>query len=466
MNSYNLLPFYFDVVADKEVLVNEIGDMLIVPTGTVQNIVSREIMPGSDLYKTLHANFFISDGLLHPLFEVYASRLASKKAHLDNRASLHIFVVTLRCNQKCGYCQASSLGQDSLHRSMDIASMDKAVELMFQSNSENITMEFQGGEPTLEFPLLKYGIERAYQLNKRYNKNLSFVVCTNCIHLTDEFLSMCRDYDIKISSSLDGPKYIHDANRGCQGCYDRVIAGFKRVEAVLGADKLSALMTTSYLSLNHPQDIIDEYVRDGFTGIFLRALNPYGRAINTSWADYTEKFIKFYKTALEYIIELNQKGIYFREDYATLILRKILTSFDGGFVDLQSPAGCIQSVIVYNYDGYVYCSDESRMLAEEGKYYFQLGEITDKYEDLVYGVKSKDIARVSANECLAGCSQCAYKSYCGADPVRNFATQNDIYGNRPFSLFCKKNKAIISFLIELIITRKDTVLPIFKRWLR
>lgn len=466
MNTYNLLPFYFEVIADKEVIVNEIGDMLIVPIGTVKSIVDRAIEPDSDFYKTLHANFFISNGLLHPLFEVYASRLATKKSHLDSRASLHIFVTTLKCNQKCGYCQASSICKDSHHHSMDIVSMDKAIELMFQSNSENITMEFQGGEPTLEFSLLKHGVEQACQLNQQYNKNLSFVVCTNCVNITDQFLSFCKDHNINISSSLDGPQYIHDVNRGCPGSYGKVIAGFNRVKEVLGRDKLSALMTTSVLSLKYPKEIIDEYVRNGFTNIFLRALNPYGKAINTAWEEYTDRFIQFYKSALLYILELNQKGIYFREDYATLILRKILTPFDGGFVDLQSPAGCIQSVILYNYDGYVYCSDESRMLAEEGKYDFKLGKISDEYEELVFGKQSKKIAIVSANECLAGCTQCAFKSYCGADPVRNFATQNDMYGNRPFSLFCKKNKAIISFLIELIISKHDTVLPIFKRWLR
>jgi His-Xaa-Ser system radical SAM maturase HxsB len=466
MNTYKLLPFYFEVVAGKEILVNEIGDMLILPRGTTAAIVDRRVSSDSDLYKTLHANFFISDQVLHPLFEVYASRLAVKKNHLMTRASLHIFVLTLQCNQNCGYCQATSTMACSTHYSMTRDTLNAAIELMFRSNSNYITMEFQGGEPTLEFELLEYGIKRALTLNEKYNKELAFVVCTNCISLSTEFIELCKKYNVMISTSFDGPKYIHDSNRGCKGSYEKVIDSFQKVRRMLGDNILSALMTTSEVSLTDPKGIINEYIKNGFSSIFLRALNPYGRALNTAdWDNYTTKFIGFYKQALDYIIELNQRGVYIREEYATIILRKMLTAFGGGFVDLQSPSGCIQSVLVYNYDGNVYCSDESRMLAENGIYEFMLGSVHDRYEALVYGAKAKQIALFSANECLAGCSQCAFKTYCGADPVRNYATQGELYGNRPHSLYCKKNKAIISYLIELMISKSEIVLPIFKRWL-
>ena len=466
MNSYNLLPFYFETIGGKEFLVNEIGDFLILPLGSVKNIVTRKIERKSELFKTLHSKFFISDQIMHPLFDIYASRLAAKKSHIETKASLHIFVLTLRCNQNCSYCQASS--SQSLSKNLSIKKRDliKAIELMFQSNSANITMEFQGGEPTLEFDLIKFAVEYASKLNDEYKKNLSFVVCTNCINISDEFISLCKKYEILISSSFDGPKWIHEKNRGCKGCYNSVIAGFDKVRSALGNDSLSVLMTCSEISLHHPKEIIDEYIKTGFTNIFLRALNPYGRALETKdWEKYTLKYIEFYKGALSYIIDLNLKGIFFREDYATVILRKILTSFGGNFVDLQSPAGCIQSVIVYNYDGNVYCSDESRMLAEDGDYRFILGKVSDNYSDLIFGKTAKEISMVSSNECLAGCSDCAFKIFCGADPVRNYASQNDIYGNRPHSLFCMKNRAIISYLIELIITKGETVMPIFTKWL-
>ena len=439
--------------------------MQIVPEGTVKQIVEKQLDEKSELYKTLNANFFISDQRIHPLFDIYVERLSEKKSFLDDHTALHIFVLTLRCNQNCVYCQASSQQESSCRVTMSKHTMEKAVELMFKSRSQHLTMEFQGGEPSLEFDLLKFGIEKAEKLNSVEKRHVSYVLCTNSINLTDRVLELCKQYGVLISTSLDGPAYLHNKNRGKQDSYERVVAGITKAREILGHDSVSALMTTSVDGLNYPIEIVDEYVKLGFSNIFIRALNPYGLATqNENWNEYTERFIGFYKTVLNYIIDLNLNGIFFREEYATIILKKMITSFNSGFVDLQSPAGIVNSVLVYNYDGYVYASDESRMLAEMNDYTFRLGSVDDSYEDIVYGRKVRDFAKVWANEALAGCSDCALKVYCGADPVRNHSTQGDMYGYRPESLLCKKNKAIIEYIIELIITRGDEVMPVFKSW--
>ena len=124
------------------------------------------------------------------------------------------------------------------------------------------------------------------------------------------------------------------------------------------------------------------------------------------------------------------------------------------------------AVISLSQLSYVYASDESRMLAENGDYTFRLGKISDKYEDIVYGEKVRNMGKIWANEALAGCSDCPVKAYCGADPVRHHSTQGDMYGFRPSSFVCKKNKAIIEYLISLLIERWDEVMPIFRSWLR
>lgn len=466
MKQYALLPFNFTRLSGKEILINELGDMLITPIGTAQSIIKHSL-DDEDLYKSLVANFFITEELLPSLLDVYASRLRLKKSFLDDRTALHIFVLTLRCNQNCVYCQASSREEGSAHCSMTFEMMEQSVRLMFQSPSPSLTMEFQGGEPSLEPKLIKYGIELAEEINQKECRNVSYVLCTNCRSLSDELLQICKQYHVLISTSLDGPANIHNKNRGREDSYEKTMAGIQKARQILGHEYVSALMTTSELALDYPREIVDEYVKDGFTDIFLRALNPYGLASdNEDWNKYNERFITFYKTALEYIIEINKQGIFFREDYATIILRKMLTPYTTGFVDLQSPAGTVTSVLVYNYDGYVYASDESRMLAENGDYTFRLGKISDQYEDIVFGDKVRKMGKLWANEALAGCSDCPIKVYCGADPVRNHSTQGDMYGFRPSSFVCKKNKAIIEYIISLIVERGAEVLPIFRSWLR
>lgn len=464
---YRLLPFTFSRISSREVLVNEVGDMLSAPYGTVQSIVDHSIDVTGDLYKSLVSNFFLTERPVPALIDVYAERLAEKKRFLDHGTALHIFVLTLRCNQNCVYCQASSQDEHCAHKSMTRDTMRRSVELMFRSPNKWLTMEFQGGEPSLEPDLLRYGIEEAERINATAKRHMRYVLCTNSIRLTDQVLNLCKQYGVLISTSLDGPAWLHNKNRGKADSHERVTAGIARAREVLGHDKVAALMTTSELALDHPEEIVDEYVRLDFNSIFLRALNPYGLASqNADWVRYTERFIEFYKRAFEHILAINKQGRLMVEEFAAIILRKILTPLCTGFVDLQSPAGIVNSVLVYNYDGYLYASDESRMLAEEGDFTFRIGPVSESYENLIYSQKVKDWSRVWANEALAGCSDCGVRAYCGADPVRNHSTQGDIYGHRPSSLFCHKNKAIIEYLISLIIERRDEVMPIFISWMR
>ncbi len=463
---YRLLPFNFSRIANKEILVNEVGDMIIAPIKTVQKLVDKTLEK-DELYKSLVANFFIYEESFPALFDIYAARLCEKKRFLDDFTGLHIFVLTLRCNQNCVYCQASSQNENAIRCSMSIESMENGVKMMFKSPSPHLTMEFQGGEPSLMPDLIEYGVSLAENINEKEKRSLSFVLCTNCVNLTDKILDICKEHNIMISTSLDGPEFLHNDNRGKINSYEKVIAGINKARIVLGEDQVSALMTTSLESLKYPKQIINTYIENKFNHIFLRALNPYGLALKTeNWKDYTDKFISFYKEAFEYILQLNKKGTFFIEEFASIILKKMLTPFCTGFVDLLSPAGIINAVLVYNYDGYVYASDESRMLAEyNDDLTFRLGSLGDKYEDIVYGEKAKKFAKISANEIIAGCSDCGIRNFCCADPVRNYSTQGDMYGFRPTSLLCKKNKAIIEYLITLIINRHDEVMPIFKSWL-
>ena len=114
-------------------------------------------------------------------------------------------------------------------------------------------------------------------------------------------------------------------------------------------------------------------------------MSPYGFAVKTKWfrAYDADEWIEFYYAGLDYILELNRSGYDFTEFYAATILAKMLTPFEPGYVDLRSPSGIGIAAIVYNYDGDVYASDESRMLAEMGDKTFRIGNVhTDSYEEI------------------------------------------------------------------------------------
>jgi radical SAM protein with 4Fe4S-binding SPASM domain len=122
--------------------------------------------------------------------------------------------------------------------------------------------------------------------------------------------------------------------------------------------------------------------------------------------------------------------------------------------------------VAYNYDGAVYASDEARMLAEMKDTSFRLGNLLhNSYEEIFFGERMQALAAASCSESLAGCSDCAFQPYCGADPVYHYATQGDFFGHRPSSGFCKKNLAIIRCLFDLIRHGNGEIEEILWSWI-
>jgi His-Xaa-Ser system radical SAM maturase HxsB len=451
--------------------VNEVGDFVITPTGTAHSLIQRQLVPGCDLYATLKAKQFITDDCSSPLLDLLATKYRTKFSFLEGFTKLHIFVVTLRCDHSCHYCQVSRQTTDKTTYDMSQETAEKSVELMMKSPARHVTLELQGGEPLLAFDIIRFIVPLAKKRAHLLGKGLDIVVTTNLANATDDMLFYLRDENIKISTSLDGPAFIHNANRPRPGnnSYELTIQNIDRARKIVGANRVAALMTTTQLSLQHPTEIIDEYVRQGFHSIFLRPISPYGFAVKTKRKTgyQIDAFLNFYRVGLAHIVQINRNGYDLAEAYAKILLTKILTPYGTGFVDLQSPAGAGINVLVYNYDGDVYATDESRMLAEMGDYTFRLGNVlTHSHRDIFTGDAFLNLVSASCNQALNGCSDCALQPYCGADPIFNHATQGDIFGHRPTSNFCRRNMELIKHLFGMISGQDPTIMRIFFAWIQ
>jgi His-Xaa-Ser system radical SAM maturase HxsB len=454
--SYELFPFRFIRLRDvQEILVNEVGEHLVVAQGTADAILKRRLDRTSSLYKTLKAKQFIYDSDSDPLRDVLAAKYRTKKSFLNGFTKLHIFVVTLRCDHSCQYCQVSRQTADRSAFDMSLTTAENSLNLMMCSPNTNLTLEFQGGEPLLAFDVIRAIVPMAREKARVNNKNLELVVVTNLANANDDILQYLKANNIKISTSLDGPAWIHNKNRPRPGnnSYELTVQNIEKARNILGFDQVSAMMTTTLLSLDYPTEIIDEYVKLGFSSVFLRPLSPYGFAIKSRQKTgyEMERFLSFYKTGLAHLLDLNRRGVRIREFYTTMLLTKMLTPYATSYVDLQSPAGAGTSVLVYNYDGDIYATDESRMLAEMQDKTFRLGNVHDtSYRELIYGEPYRRVMAASVNESLPGCVDCAFQPYCGADPVFHHATQGDMFGHRPTSAFCHRNMEVIKHLFDLL----------------
>jgi len=469
---YSLLPFRFDVRDNNVVLVNFVGDYLVVPFPTFSALLSGTIDQKSATYQDLQGRHFISCGDTVADIELLATRYRSKKAYLADFTSLHMVVTTLRCNQQCKYCHAAAKEEtnDARVYDMTIETAQKAANMIMCSPSPVIKVEFQGGDSTLNMPAVREIVKTVEELNSERGKDVGFVICTNLIHVTSDDFDYFRAHKFDVSVSLDGPKDLHDCNRvdcGGKGTYDRVVANIKRAREYVGDEHIGALMTATKASLGRFPEIVDEYVRLGFRTVVFRPLNPYGRGIE-NWADLSypmSAYIASWQEGLKHIIDLNRKGIRVIEGYTRLLLSRMLTSYSTGYVDLQSPAGAGISGAIYDYDGKVYACDEGRMLSEMGDERLCLGTVDDNYEPVFGGKVLKEIISESIVESTPACCDCAYRIWCGADPARHYATQHDLMGHKALSDFCRKHKAMFAYLIDIMESSDEEAKDILYSWI-
>jgi len=468
-DALSLLPFNFERIGstNEYLVANLVGDFVRLTQTELDRLVDLQLRPGDGLYERVYAAHLVTRKGQQSQRQLLALRLRSRMSFLRQITPLHIFVVTLRCEHSCPYCQVSRQSSDRSRFDMSEDIAQRALDIAFQSHSPRIKIEFQGGEPLLNFSLIKEIILAARDRSITTKKAVDFVIASNLALLDDEILTFCKQNEVLISTSLDGPADLHNKNRPRPGgnSYDLAVHGLRRAKEVLGPDRVGALMTTTEASLDRVDDIIDEYLQLDLDGIFLRPLSPFGFAIKTKqYHRYDiEKWLAFYERGLRRIIEINRSGRQFREFYAALILSRMMSDRPIGYVDLRSPAGIGIGALVYNYDGSVFASDEGRMLAETGDNTFRLGHVdNDEYSSLIMSDRLVEAISSSLTQCAPECSSCVFEPHCGADPVYHHATQGDALGIKPLSAFCARQKGVMRLLLEILETPSDAA--ILRSW--
>lgn len=451
-SKYTLMPFCFEALPDGDFFLSGLaGDYAFLTRDDFALLVSDRLEPNSPAFAELEAQKLITRG--NKAAKVLtASSLLSRKVFTFAGPRLHIIVMTRACNCRCDYCHASSYSPGSVAPHMSIDTAKAIVNTIMDSPSNELTIEFQGGEPTLEWEMIQFIVEYVRVLNSKAQKDITFVLCTNLLLLNDEMISYIKKRRIEVSTSLDGPKYLHDVNRrfATGSAYETFVKNLDYLEKETGM-KASPLLTVTKSNISHLREVVDIYLSCGRNGIFIRQLNPFGRAVLDSNLGYTtEEFTESYIDALEYILAINNKGIPFREFYLSLFLRRIFSSFDDGFVDLKFPAGSDLSVLVYDVDGTVYPSDEARMMAAVGDDRLKLGNVHSiGNRQIINSRIAKEIMASSIPSLIPGCTSCPYAPYCGVDPVKVYSETGQ-FMQLAESSECKKNREIFRWIFKKI----------------
>ena len=295
-------------------------------------------------------------------------------------------------------------------------------------------------------------------------------VVTNLNFIDDKKLDYLIKNEIDICTSLDGPKFIHDANRslvGGGGSYDGVVKWIKKIKKEYDEKSIkrniNALITITKKTLDYPKAVVDEYVKLNIKSIHLRSLTNLGCA-STSWEKIgysPEEFIKFWKKSLDYILKLNQKGMIIKERMTFIMLKKVLNKRGASdYLDLRSPCGAAIGQLLYNHDGKIFTCDEGRMVGND---IFKIGHVNQKYKEVLTSKQTCGIIASSVNDCSI-CDSCVYQPYCGLCPVCNYFEQGSIIAKIPSTPRCKMYKAMFDYIVEKYLFDKE-VKKVFDDWL-
>jgi His-Xaa-Ser system radical SAM maturase HxsB len=472
-SNLDLVPFRFREIGGDVLLTSHFGDWVFVTRSELAEIARGAVSPGSPLHERLASHRFLRSRL-DP--EEVAARVRQKKRFLDRGPILHVMVVTLRCNETCVYCHASRADMDRVDTDMSKETAEKSVDLALQTTSPSLTIEFQGGEPLVNFPVVKHIIEYAIAKNRAYGKQLEFTMVTNLSLMDEEKLAYLVDNKVQICTSIDGPEPLHNKQRvlASGNAHAVTLKWMERINKAyidLGLDPtlyhVEALLTTTREALKYPREIVDQYVAVGSRAIFLRPIDPFGFAGRTARVVEYDRaaYRDFYRTAVEHILDLNKKGVQVLERYAAIFLTKILTAEDPNFLDIRSPGGSAIGQIAYSYDGKIYTSDEGRMMAGMGDDSFLIGDVhTSKYRDLMKHPTVRALVLASIREVQPDCVSCTYAPYCGIQPEHNYRSLGSIFGRMRESTLCSVHKGIQDYLFEKLRENDPATVEILRRW--
>lgn len=424
-------------------------------------------------YSELESKWFIK------WIEWFENKMASDFSQKNNflwfGPSLHIIVTTLRCNHKCQYCHAAVAPMSAKNMDMTEDTARKVVDTIFFTSNPNLTIEFQGWESLVNWKIVKFIVEYAKIKAQHLWKNVTFALVTNLTLMDDEKFEYLLSNNVQLSTSLDWDEETHNFNRTFKdgNSFDKVTYWIKKIndryKEMWTDNRIWALLTVSKKTLTKHKEVIDTYVELWLDGIFLRPLNPYWFAaadLEKLWYE-SEEFIEFYKKSMDYILELNKKGIRFREALSWMYLSKMLTANDPNYLDERSPCWACIGQVAYNFDWKIYSCDEWRMLWRMWDENFFMAQVWDSWEEtyknMIESETTKIMVQASTLDWLPWYNDSVYKPYIWVCPIHSYKTSWNI-----IPVYAKDHKKVIDFaILDYLFTtiRKEENLKIFNTWL-
>jgi len=333
------------------------------------------------------------------------------------------------CNLRCKYCFAGTGSFGGVRTMMTAEVGKKAIDLLIKESAHrhNLEVDFFGGEPLMNFDVVKEIVEYARSKEKEFGKNFRFTITTNALGLNDEKIEYINQTMNNVVLSIDGRKETNDNMRlrlDNSGSYDAILPKIQRLVEARQGKNYYVRGTFTRENLDFSKDVL--HLADlGFKQISIEpVVANCDSGIDLRIEDLPVLFEEYEKLAKEYVERQNQgKGFNFFH---------FMIDLNDGPCIAKRTSGCGA--------GHEYAA-----VTPEGDLYpcHQFVGLEDfKIGDVFNGVNREDIRkdfRVSNISTRDDCKVCWAKYYCSGGCVAN-AWQFNNSLDLPYKVGCELEK--------------------------
>ena len=164
------------------------------------------------------------------------------------------------CQLRCKYCFASTGDFGKGRKLMSFETGKHAIDFLLENSGDrpNLELDFFGGEPLMNFNVVKQVVEYARSREKEYNKKFRFTITTNGLLLDDEKIDFINREMSNVVLSIDGRKEVNDFFRvlpNGQGCYDMILPKYQKLVAGRGDKEYYVRGTFTNKNLDFSNDV-------------------------------------------------------------------------------------------------------------------------------------------------------------------------------------------------------------------
>jgi uncharacterized protein len=377
----------------------------------------------------------VRQGLLNS-DDTYMDKVINEKREAHTKALC--LNIAHDCNIRCGYCFASTGDYHGGRKLMPFSVASKAIDFLLETSGsrKRLEVDFFGGEPLMNFDVVKETVLYAREREKEYGKRIGFTITTNGTLLNEEIEEFINENMDNIVLSIDGRKQVNDRMRkfiGGDGTYDSIMPKLKSFVASRGNKSYYIRGTFTANNLDFCNDVL-HLADEGFKEI---SIEPVVAEKEKGYALKEEHLPTIYqeyeKLAAKYI-EYNENGKEFRYYH-------FLMDLDGGPCVYKRVSSCGSGAEYFAVtpDGELYPCHQF-----VGRQDYLIGDVWQ-------GVTKKELQKKFSENTVyhkEKCMECWAKFYCSGGCQANAAAfNNDL--KSPYDMECKLQKKRIECAIMI-----------------